>query len=124
MKRRIISILVMFVFWVPVITCAEDAMRGEVMLPNPANTTSQASSTLIPKEWYIVAKLPTGKGLAIGVFWIQEGMPIEHICSILGNPQDTITPGMEECYGTILVYPNYYFLFSRTGKLQTLKERK
>ena len=144
MKRRILSILVLFVFWVPGIAHAENTAQTEATLSTsvnvasqesssinnpskyliPANTASQATSIFSPREWYIVAKLPTGKGLAIGVFWIQEGMPIEHIYSVMGNPQDTITAGTEDCYGTVLVYPHHYLLFSRTGNLQTIKERK
>ena len=145
MKKRILSILVVFVLCIPGIIYAEDAMRGEVMLPAPANvaseeppldnasptyfipasTRSQAPSTLFPKEWYILEKIPTGKGLAIGIFLFQEGMPIEHIHSVFGKPQETITLEMEEgSFGTILVYRRHHFFFSKTGNLQTIKERK
>jgi hypothetical protein len=143
MKKRILLILAVFVLWVPGIICAEDAMRGEVMLPSPANseeppldygppayfipayTRSQAPPILHPKEWYILEKIPTGKGLGIGVFMFQEGMPVEHIRSVFGKPQETITLDMEEGhYGTILVYPHHHFFFSKTGDLQTIKERK
>jgi len=145
MKRGMLIILAVFVFWVPGIACAEDAMRGEVMLPIPANvaseeppldnasptyfipasTRSQAPSTLFPKEWYILEKIPTGKGLAIGVFLFQEGMPIEHIRSVFGKPQEIISLDMEEgSYGKILVYPHHHFFFSKTGNLQNIKERK
>jgi len=41
MKKRIIAILVMFVFCFPGIIYAEDAMRGEVMLPTPTHVTSE-----------------------------------------------------------------------------------
>jgi hypothetical protein len=81
MKKRIIPILLMFGLWVPGFICAEDAMRGEVMLPAPANvaseeppldngspayfipasTRSQAPSKLYPREWYILEKIPTAK---------------------------------------------------------------
>ena len=145
MKKRILLILAVFVLWISGIVCAEDAMRGEVMLPSPAKvaseepaldygppayfipayTKSQSSSILYPREWYILEKIPTGKGLAIGVFLFQEGMPIEHIQSVFGKPQETITLDMEEgYYGTILVYPHHHFFFSKTGDLQTIKERK
>ncbi len=145
MKRRILLILAVFVLWVPGIVCAEDAMRGEVMLPAPANvaseeppldygppayfisatTKSQTPPILYPKEWYILEKIPTGKGLGIGVFLFQEGMPVEHIRSVFGKPQEIITLDMEEgSYGTIAVYPHHHFFFSRTGHLQTIKERK
>jgi hypothetical protein len=145
MKRGILIILAVFVFWVPGIACAEDAMRGEVMLPAPANvaseeppldygppayfipasTRSQAPSALFPKEWYILEKIPTGKGLAIGVFLFEQGMSIEHIHSVFGKPKEIITLDMEEGnYGTILVYPHHHFFFSKTGDLQTIKERK
>jgi hypothetical protein len=145
MKKRILPILVVFVLLVPGMICAEDAMRGEVMLPSPANVTSeeppldngpptylipantksQAPSISFPKEWYIVEKIPTGKGLAIGVFLFEEGMPIEHIRSVFGKPQETIALDTEEgFYGTILVYPHHYFFFSKAGNLQTIKERK
>jgi len=125
MKKRILLILVMFVLWVPGIIFAEDAMRGEVMLPTPANSTSQGPSVLYPREWYILEKIPTGKGLAIGVFLFQEGMPIDHIHSVFGKPQEIITLDMEDgYYGTILVYPHHHFFFSKTGNLQTIKERK
>ena len=145
MKKRILLILVMFVLWVPGIIYAEDAMRGEVMLPTPApaapeeppldngpptylipaNTTSQASSKLYPREWHIVEKIPSAKGLAIGVFLFDEGMPIEHIQSVFGKPQEIITLEMEEgFYGTVLVYPHHHFFFSKTGNLQNIKERK
>ena len=145
MKKRTLLILIMFVLCIPGIICAEDAMRGEVMLPAPANvaseeppldntsptyfipasTKSQAPSTLFPKEWYILEKIPTGKGLAVGIFLFQEGMPIEHIHSVFGKPQETINLEMEEgSFGTILVYRRHHFFFSRTGNLQTIKERK
>ncbi len=145
MKKRILSILVAFVLYIPGIIYAEDAMRGEVMLPTPtnvtseeppldngpptylipANTKSQAPSTLFPKEWSIVEKIPSAKGLAIGVFLFQEGMPVEHIRSVFGKPQEIISLDMEEeYYGTILVYPHHHFFFSKTGNLQTIKERK
>jgi hypothetical protein len=145
MKKRILLILVVFALWAPGFTCAEDAMRGEVMLPTPANITTEepeldnASPTYFipvntrtqtppisyPKEWYILEKIPTGKGLAIGVFLFEEGMPIEHIRFVFGKPQEVITLDMEEgYYGTILVYPHHHFFFSKTGILQTIKERK
>ena len=144
MKKRILLILAVFSLCVPGIVCAEDAMRGEVMLPTPANITSeeppldnasptyfipastrsQAPSTLFPKEWYILEKIPTAKGLAIGVFLFQEGMPIEHIHSVFGKPKETITVEVEGYDGTILVYPHHHFFFSKTGNLQTIKERK
>ncbi len=90
----------------------------------PANTGSQASSTLSPREWYIIEKIPS-QGLAIGVFLFEEGMPIEHIHDVFGKPQETITLDTEEgYYRTILVYPHHHFFFSRTGHLQTIKERK
>ena len=144
MKKRILSILMVFALWVPGFIYAEDAMRGEVMLPTPANVTTeeppldnasptyltpantraQTPPTLFPKEWYILEKLPTGKGLAIGVFLFQEGMPIEHIHSVFGKPKEIITVEVEGYDGTILVYPHHHFFFSKTGNLQTIKERK
>jgi len=145
MRKRILSILVVFVLCVPGIIYAEDAMRGEVMLPTPANATSgeppldngpptymipatttpQTPSTIFPKEWYILEKIPTGKGLAIGVFLFQEGMPIEHIQSVFGKPREVITLDTEAgSYGTILIYPHHHFFFSKTGNLQAIKERK
>jgi hypothetical protein len=142
MKKRIVLILVVFALWVPGIICAEDAMRGEVMLPSPANleeppldygppayfipayTRSQAQPILHPKEWYILEKIPTAKGLAIGVFLFQEGMPIEHIQSVFGKPKEIIAVEVEGYDGTILVYPHHHFFFSKTGDLQTIKERR
>jgi len=143
MKKRILSILMVFALWVPGFIYAEDAMRGEVMLPTPANVTTeeppldnasptyltpantraQTPPTLFPKEWYILEKLPTGKGLAIGVFLFQEGMPIEHIHSVFGKPKEIITVDLEGYGGTILVYPHHHFFFSKAGHLQTIKER-
>jgi hypothetical protein len=144
MKKRIISILVVFAFLVPIITYAEDAMRGEVMPPAPAKVTSeeppldngpptyfipastkpQTPPILFPKEWYILEKIPTGKGLAIGVFLFQEGMTIEYIHSVFGKPKEIITIDVEGYDGTILVYPHHHFFFSKIGNLQTIKERK
>ena len=145
MKKRILPILVMFVLWVPGIIYAEDAMRGEVMRPTPtnvaseeppidngpptyfipANARSEVQSTLFPKEWSIVEKIPSAKGLAIGVFLFEQGMPIEHIHSVFGKPLEIITLDMEEgYYGSILVYPHHHFFFSKAGNLQTIKERK
>jgi len=124
MKKRILPILVMFALWVPGIICAEDVTYGELMLPTPANTRSQDSSVLYPKEWYILEKIQTGKGLAIGVFLFQEGMPIQHIHSVFGKPQEIIAVEVEGYDGTILVYPHHHFFFSNTGFLQTIKERK
>jgi hypothetical protein len=124
MKKRILLILAVFVLWIPGIIWAEDARPGEVMLPTPANTESQNPSVLSPKEWYIIEKIPSAKGLAIGVFVFEEGMPIEHIPSVFGKPQEIITLEMEEgYYGTILVYPHHHFFFSKAGTLQTIKER-
>jgi hypothetical protein len=142
MKKGILSILVVFVLWVPCMIYAEDAMRGEVMLPSPvvseeppldygppayfipASTRPQAPSTSFPKEWHIIEKIPSAKGLAIGVFLFEEGMPIEHIRSVFGKPEEIIALEMEEgFYGTILVYPHHHFFFSKTGNLQNIKER-
>jgi hypothetical protein len=144
MKKRILLILMVFALCAPGFIYAEDAMRGEVMLPTPANVTTEepqldnASPTyfipastrtqtppiLYPKEWYILEKIPTSKGLAIGVFLFQEGMPIEHIHSVFGKPKEIITIDVEGYDGTILVYPHHHFFFSKTGNLQTIKERK
>jgi hypothetical protein len=144
MKKRILLILMVFALSAPGFIYAEDAMRGEVMLPTPANVTTEepeldnASPTYFipantrtqtppisyPKEWYILEKIPTGKGLAIGVFLFQEGMPIEHIHSVFGKPEEIITIDVEGYDGTILVYPHHHFFFSKTGNLQTIKERK
>ena len=80
--------------------------------------------TSFPKEWCILEKIPTGKGLAIGVFLFQEGMPVEHIHSVFGKPQEIITLDIEEgSYGTILVYPHHHFFFSKARSLQDIKER-
>ena len=142
MTKRIVLISVVFALCAPVIIYAEDAMQGRVMLPTQYNIESQeqaldnGSLTYIippktredsppvssPREWYIIAKNPTSKHLMIGVFWLQEGMPIEHIYSILGNPLDNVTPDIEG-YGTILAYPRHYLFFSANGHLQTVKER-
>ena len=125
MKKRIIPILVVLALSVPGIICAEDVMYGELLLPTTGNTRSQETSASYAREWYIVEKIPTGKGLAIGVFLFQEGMSIEHIQSKFGKPQEIITLDVEEgYYGTILVYPNHHFFFSKTGNLQTIKERE
>jgi hypothetical protein len=124
MKKRILLILMVFSLWVPVITYAEDPTYGEVLLPTPASTRSQGPTVLYPREWYIVEKIPTGKGLAIGVFLFQEGMPIEHIHSVFGKPKEIITIDVEGYEGTIWVYPHHHFFFSKTGDLQTIKERK
>jgi len=113
-----------FALWIPGFIYAEDAMCGELLLPTPANTRSQDPSVLYPREWYIIEKIPTGKGLAIGVFLFQEGMPIEHIHSVFGKPKEIITVDVEGYDGTILVYPHHHFFFSKTGNLQTIKERK
>jgi len=125
MKKGIILILAAFALWVPEIICAEDLTFGELIFPTPVDTKSQSPSILHPREWYIVEKVPTGKGLGIGVFLFQEGMPIEHIQSVFGKPREVVTLDMEEgSYGTILVYPHHHFFFSNTGNLQTIKERK
>ena len=96
MKKGIIFILVVFALWVPGIISAEDATYGQLISPTPVNTRSQETSVLYPKEWYIVEKIPTGKGLGIGVFVFQEGMPIDHIQSVFGKPQEIIALEMEE----------------------------
>jgi hypothetical protein len=130
MKKRIICILVVFTLWVPGIICAEDVTYedltyGELFFPTPATTRSRDTSVLHPGEWYIIEKIPTDKGLAIGVFLFEEGMPIEHIQSKFGKPHEIIALDVEEgSYGTILVYPHHHFFFSKTGSLQTIKERK
>ena len=124
MKKKILSILMVFALWVPGFIYAEDAMYGELLLPTPANTRSQDPSVLYPREWYIIEKIPTGKGLGIGVFLFQEGMPIEHIHSVFGKPKEIITIDVEGYDGTILVYPHHHFFFSKTGNLQAIKARK
>jgi len=125
MKKRILLILAVFALWIPGIIWAEDAGPGEVMLPTPANTESQNLSVSYPKEWYILEKIPTGKGLAIGLWVFEQGMPIEHIRSVFGKPREIITLEMEGgFYGTILVYPHHHFFFSKAGNLQAIKERK
>jgi len=125
MKKGIILILAAFALWVPEIICAEDLTFGELIFPTPVDTKSQSPSILHPREWYIIEKIPTGKGLGIGVFLFQEGMPIEHIQSVFGKPREVVTLDMEEgSYGTILVYPHHHFFFSKAGNLQTIKERK
>jgi len=125
MKKGIILILVVLALSVPGITSAEDFTFGESISPTPLNTKSQSPSILHPKEWYILEKIPTGKGLGIGVFLFQEGMPIEHIQSVFGKPQEIIALDVEEgSLGTILVYRRHHFFFSKTGNLQTIKERK
>ncbi len=124
MKKRFLLILMVFALWVPVITYAEDPTYGEVLLPPPASTRSQYPSVLYPREWYILEKIPTGKGLGIGVFLFQEGMPMEHIHSVFGKPKEVIIVEVEGYDGTILVYPHHHFFFSKTGELQTIKERK
>jgi len=124
MKKGIILILAAFALWVPEIICAEDLTFGELIFPTPVDTKSQSPSILHPREWYIVEKVPTGKGLGIGVFLFQEGMPIEHIHSVFGKPKEIITIDVEGYDGTILVYPHHHFFFSKTGHLQNIKERK
>ncbi len=125
MKKRIICILVLLALWAPGIICAEDATYGQLISPTPVNTRSQETSVLYPKEWYIIEKIPSAKGLGIGVFLFQEGMPIDHIQSVFGKPQEIIALEMEEgSFGTILVYRRHHFFFSKTGDLQTIKERK
>jgi len=142
MKKSILPILVIFVLWTPGIIYAQDATGGEVMRITPTNVISEepaldnGSLTYFnppktkgdslpvssPREWHIIAKNPNSKHLMIGVFLLQEGMPIEHIHSILGKPQDNVTPDIEG-YGPILVYLRHYLFFSATGHLQTIKER-
>jgi len=124
MKKRILLILLVLALWVPGIICAEDVTYGELLLPTPANTRSPETSAFYPREWYIIEKIPTGKGLGIGVFLFQEGMPIEHIRSVFGKPKEIITIDVEGYDGAIFVYPHHHFFFSKTGNLQTIKERK
>jgi len=143
-KFRIITVLAVFAFCIPGFIYAEDAMRGEVMRPAPARPTSeeppldygpptymipsdakpQATSSYSPKEWHVIEKIQTAKGLANEHFLFQEGMPIERVQSILGKPQEIISLKLEGCDGTILVYTRHHFFFSRTGNLETIKERK
>ncbi|HUL37706.1 MAG TPA: hypothetical protein VLW47_08465 [Thermodesulfobacteriota bacterium] len=124
MKKRIVIVLVVLALGVPGIICAEDVTHEESLVPTSTNTGLQGPSVLYPKEWYIIEKIPSVKGLAIGVFLFEQGMPIEHIRSVFGKPQESITLDMEEgYYGTILVYPHHHFFFSKAGTLQTIKER-
>ncbi|HYA93694.1 MAG TPA: hypothetical protein VEK32_19555 [Thermodesulfobacteriota bacterium] len=124
MKKRIIPILAMIVLGVPGMIFAADAIQGERMLPAPANTGSQNSSVLYPREWYIIEQIPDDEGLTIGVWRFEEGMLIEHIRSVFGKPQEIISFEMEEGFlGTILVYPHHDFFFSKTGHLKNIKER-
>ncbi len=150
MRKRIVLISVVLVLFTPVIIHAEDAIHGTVMLPTENKVVSQepalnnGSPTYFippkaagdspavsfpsgghsPREWYIIAKDPNSKHLKIGVFLFQEGMPIEHIRSVFGNPKEIITIDVEGYDGTILVYPHHHFFFSKTGHLQTVKERE
>ncbi len=124
MKKRIIAILAMIVLGVSGMIFAVGAIQGELMLQAPANTGSQNSSLLFPREWYIIEKIPNDKGLTIGVWLFEQGMPMEHIRSVFGTPQEIISLEMEEGFwGTILVYPHHDFFFSKTGNLETIKER-
>ncbi len=124
MKKRIIPILAMIVLGISGMIFAEDAIQAEVALPAPAGTGSQNSSVSNPREWYIVEKIPNDKGLTIGVWLFKQGMPMEHIRSVFGKPEEIISLEMEEgFFGTILVYPHHDFFFSKTGHLETIKER-
>ena len=124
MKNKIIPILAMIALGVTGIIFAEDASQGEGMLPAPANTGSQNSSVLYPREWYIMEQIPDDEGLTIGVWRFEQGMPIEHIRSVFGKPQEIISLEMGKgFFGTILVYPHHDFFFSKTGHLETIKER-
>ncbi len=123
MKKGIVVILVVFALGVPGITYGKDVMYGELLLPTPADTGSQGSSPFYPKEWYIVEKIPTGKGLAIGVFLFEEGMSIEDIQSRFGKPKETITLDVEEgYYGTILVYLTIISSFQKLGIYKPLEK--
>ena len=113
---------VVFALCAPVIIYTEDAMQEMVMLPTAYNVVSQepaldkGSPTYFippktrvdsppvssPREWYIIAKHPTSKHLMIGVFWIQEGMPIEHIYSILGKEVGVLKAKIVQQWGDIL----------------------
>lgn len=113
MKRTRIPILVVFILWLPAMTCADNSI-----FLSPTNSFS--------REWYIVAKIPSAEGLAIGVFLFQEGMPKEQIFFKFGKPQETILLGMDEggrCHGSILLYPNHYFFLSGDENLLTIKNR-
>jgi len=143
-KMRVISMLTVFAFCFPGFICAEDAMRREVMRPTPVRPTSeeppldygpptymipsdaksQATSSDSPKEWHVIENIQTAKGLANEAFLFQEGMPIERVQSVLGKPQEIISLKLEGYDGTILVYPRHHFFFSKTGNLETIKERK
>ena len=143
-KMTVISMLAVFAFCFPGFICAEDAMRGEVMRPTPARPTSEeppldygpptymipsdvksrAISSYSPKEWHVIEEIPTAKGLVNEVLLFQEGMPIGRVQSILGKPQEIISLKLEGYDGTILVYPHHHFFFSKTGNLETIKERK
>ena len=119
------------VLWgVPPNTNAEDTNLAGQMLSTPSTATllEEPLPTFRPpeylNEWHVVAKIPSSKGLAIGVFWFQEGMSRMHICSKFGDPQDTILLYLEGYYhGSILLYPNHYFLLSSSGTLQNIIER-
>ncbi len=124
MKKRVIAILAMIVLGVPGLIFAEDVIQGEVILQAPANTGLQKLSVPYPREWYIIEKIPNDKGLTIGVWLFEQGMPIEHIRSVFGEPLETISLEMEEgFFGTIWVYPHHDFFFSKTGRLETIKDR-
>jgi len=96
MKKRIIAVLAMIALAIPGMIFAEDAIQGEGMLPAPANTGSQNSSVSYPREWYIMEQIPDNEGLTIGVWRFEQGMPIEHIRSVFGKPQEIISLEMEE----------------------------
>ena len=123
-KTIMISILAGFVLWGPANTDAAE----ETLVP-PAIAASQEEPSQVslpaecPKEWYIMANIPSTEGLKIGVFLFQEGMSKEHIYFKFGEPQDTIILDIEGYRGSILLYPHHYFFLSRTGRLQTIRER-
>jgi hypothetical protein len=129
-KTVIISVLVGFFLCGPANTNAQTSNSVEGISPTPSTATilEDSQSTSRPSgylnEWYIVGKISSVEGLAIGVFWFHERMSKQDICSRFGNPQDTLILYLEGYYhGSILLYPNHYFFLSSAGHLQTVIER-
>ncbi len=140
MRRATVLIWVMFLVSLSVVSYADEAKRTHAIPSSPYYPMSQGTAlhdssqySVVPssrhgypavqlKEWYILAKDPTSKNLKIGVFLLQEGMPLDHIYHLLGDPKENVTPDIEGC-GTILAYPRHYLFFSEAGYLRTIKER-
>ena len=137
MIKKILFISIALSLWIPRMVYSENAKgmpagqtatTTEELQPGSGSPTlperdeiAQPPAIIFPKQWYVVERIPSAKGLAIGVFLFEEGMPTDHIRYVFGEPEQII-PGDGEGHGPIWVSAHDRFFFSASGYLENVEE--